>query len=160
MNIVLYAGALVLLAVVLYEVQNFVKAVIFALEWPSQLRVVSDGEKMVSVIGQPLDVRTRMTMALYRAMSASLVLHELHAYRMHVPVSFRSTPTVIFTAAVFLGGMIGELGLEAAYSLAFCAGAVLFASSQGRSVFGFYVKRSSQDRQIEELAQRLTSKTV
>lgn len=155
MNIVLYAKAIVLLAVVLYEVQNLVKAGIFAFEWPSQMRVLHDGEKLVSVVREPLTLRTRGVMWLHRALSASLLTHELFADSMRVPVSFKTTPSVIFAALVFGGSMIAGLGLEASYSLACCAGAVLFASSQGRSIFGFYAQRAARDQQIEELARNL-----
>jgi hypothetical protein len=157
MFVVSVIGGLVLLALVLYEVQNAVKAVIFALEWPSELRVTRTDAGYLSSKEGPLSKKTRAVMALYRLAYDSLLLHEVHSFRMKQPPLFKTIPSFAFGGIVMTGAYLVGLPVGLAVNFGLCATAVLFSSGQAKSFSKFYARRAQDNEQLMALYKGMQS---
>ena len=153
------SSGLLLLALVLYEVQNVVKAIFFAIDWPDDVLIESSKDGLWrKAVKAPLSVRSRIRMAWYRTAYCSAFLHGLHSRRMKQAPAFKVGPSVMFGAIVgSMGALLGGMSGSDAGSLAVISSAVIFVSSQTRSVLEFHALRTVSDELLEELIKGRTS---
>jgi hypothetical protein len=149
-------GGLVLLAIVLYEVQSAIRAVIFAIDWPADVRIARTSQGITRSTGAPLTRRQRVAIALYRLAYDSLFLHEIHSLRVMTPAAFRTVPSIAFGAVVMVSALgFAGLTLGVSANLGICAASVMFVSSQARSFAKFHAMRSAQSKELKVLFESL-----
>jgi hypothetical protein len=150
MLIIPFLSSVLVLALVMYESQNVLKAIYFAVDWPANTRVSNAGGKLTSHTA-PLTLRSRVVMGLYRLAYCSLVLHEVHCWRVGQPAVFKTSPSIGFGALIAIGMMLTGVAPESALALAMCAASVLFCSSQARALVAFYALRAETDKQLKAM---------
>lgn len=135
-------GALLLLALVLFEMQVLSKAVMYAASWPSHLKPLYTPTMQRLEKANGVSVLERAALAVSRYAYSSLVFHQVHGMLTGASVHFKVIPSLFFGLTVFAGAFVADLPLGVAASVAFQAGCTLFLSSQMRKFAMFSLERS------------------
>lgn len=144
-------SGILILALVLFETQNLMKAIFFAVDWPGNIRVSGIGDKLTVHVGAPLERGSRWTMGTYRWAYTSLLLHELHCWRLGRPAEFKVWSSAFFGALVATGLLVSGVPEESVVALSVCATGVVFFSSQVRALARFYALRAEHGKQLAKL---------